>query len=136
MWLIGRRKARTLNDAEFGEITERKRGSWVGIQFEIWGYNQVQVLLDADENGPSAVQRRLCRKLRANSENIRQFVEDAVRKRIANTAGLMAPPTNPIRLTSIFFPSDPETADWRIWYDLEGEEMFWFGAEIKPSNEI
>jgi len=136
MWPFTKRQKPTRDDSDFGNITEWKRGSWKGHQFELWGYNGVQVVLDADENGPSQAQRSLCRDLRANTADIREHVESEIRRYIPTIPGVMAPSTNPIQLASIYLPQDPAKTTWRVWYDLEGEDIFWFGAEIEPSKEI
>jgi len=136
MWPFSSRKKRTLQDADFGSIVQQSRGSWKGILPEIWGSADVQLLLKSDEKGPSDEQKKLIRNLRANAGGIRNRIEAAIRKRIEITEDLMAGPTNTIKLSTIFFPLSPSTETWRVWYDLEGEEIYWFGAEIKSTGEI
>jgi hypothetical protein len=52
-----------VTDPDFGRI-EWKRGGWTG-QVDLWDYPGVQLLLDADENGPSSEQRSFFHTLRA-----------------------------------------------------------------------
>lgn len=130
------RKKRTLQDADFGSVFQQNRGSWKGTLSELWGSADVQLLLDADENGPSDEQKKLIRNLRANVGDIRDRIEAAIRKRIESTKDLMASPRNAIKLSTIFFPLSLPTGTWRLWYDLEGEDVYWFGAEIIPTGEI
>lgn len=123
-----------LIDADFGEKAGVSAAS-EGARFELWGY-RVQILLDADKTGPTSDQRKLCHKLRANEGSVRQRVEEVVRREIESAPELTAPSTNPINPASIFLPSNPQTANWRIWPELSGEDLFSFGAEVKPSGEI
>jgi hypothetical protein len=35
-----------------------------------------------------------------------------------------------LKLSSIYIPTAPPSQMWRVWYDIVGEEHYWFGAEI------
>jgi hypothetical protein len=102
----------------------------------LWDYHNVQVLLDADENGPSPEQRSFLRLLRGNAERIRERIEEAVHRQAAKTPDLMVSAMQPIKLATIFLPKNPPHEPWRVWYDMEGEEVYWFGAEIRNSHQI
>ena len=67
---------------------------------------------------------------------MRDRIEKEIRGCIATTIGVSVPVTNPLKLSTIYLPLDPDNEIWRVWYDLEGEEAFWFGAEVRPSGEV
>lgn len=125
---MGGRETRTFDDPDFGKIIEAKGGGWEGTLAEFWSYKDVQLLLGSAGSGIVEAQRALYRALRPNRDGIRERVEDNIRKYIANTSGLKAPASNPIQLSSIFFPADPSIQDWRVWYELKGEDIYWFGV--------
>jgi len=125
-----------MSDSELGYLRQQKRGSWQGSVSDFWGSAEVQLLLDADESGPSADQRALIRELRENGIVPRDRIEAAIRALIATTRDLTAPATNPLRLSTIFIPRNLSSQTWRVWYDLEAEAVYWFGAEVKPDGEV
>ena len=128
------RTARELNDPDFGKIEWKRRG-WEG-QLDLWDYRCVQVLLDGDDSGPSSEQRAFYRALRGNPDRIRERIEESIHCYAAQPSGLAVSATQPLKLKSIFFPNSPPLETWRVWYDLEGEENSWFGAEITNGNQI
>ena len=135
MWPFGKKKVKILDDPDFGTLSQWKPGCWKNPQFEIWGYRDVQLLLDSTIDGLTEIQRTVYRELLA-SDKIMERIEEAIRDRIANTPGLRPGKPSVIKLTSLFLPPDPHQETWRVWYDLEGEESYCFGAEIKPTKEI
>jgi hypothetical protein len=48
----------------------------------------------------------------------------------------MVSATQPIKLTSLFLPKHAGLETWRVWSEMEGEEIFWFGAEVSKADEI
>ena len=81
--------------------------------------------------GPTAEQRSFVHSLRTDTA-IRARIEDA----IATVAKKLktCPKTGALRLTSIFLPQSPLGETCRVWFDMEGEEQYWYGAEIMTGN--
>jgi hypothetical protein len=130
--IFRKRARRFLEDPDFGPLEERSPGSWEGQSLNLWGYSSIQVMIDADPEGPSTAHRSFLRTLRSNPGDIRSKIESAIARQMAETT----PRTGPLKLTSIFFPHSPEEQTWRVWYDVEGEEHYWYGAEITKWQSI
>jgi hypothetical protein len=78
MGFFGKRSTRrSIEDPDFGRITEGKAESWEGDGFQLWGDTSIQVMIDAGPEGPSAEQRSFVRSLRGD-EGIRVRIEQAV----------------------------------------------------------
>lgn len=130
MRLFGKRPERFLDDADFGRISERKAGHWEGQDFKLWRYSKVQVLIDAGSDGPSAEQRSFVQSLRADVHAVRDRIEHAILERAHATISQVGQ----LQLSSIYIPKAPPDQMWRVWYDIAGEEHYWFGAEITGWN--
>ena len=75
MGFFGKRSTRrSIEDPDFGRITEGKAESWEGDGFQLWGGTSIQVMIDAGPEGPSAEQRSFVRSLRGD-EGIRVRIE-------------------------------------------------------------
>ena len=131
MKLFGRRSRLSTDDPDFGRIAETKAGSWSGDRFQLWGYDSIQVMIDADRRGPSAEQRSFVRSLRAD-EGIRARVEQAVVVHAKETTRKKGA----LRITTIYLPKSPLRETWRVWFDMEGEEHYSYGAEVDGSDRI
>ena len=118
--LLGKNTRRAIDDPDFGRIEEREAGSWEGQAFQLWGHSSIQVLIDAGPGGPSAEQRSFLEALRPDPQGIRAKIEAA--KTSARSGSF--------KMTSIFIPAAPSSQMWRVWYDMEGEDHYWYGAEI------
>jgi len=99
----------------------------------LWGVSGIQILVDAGDDGPSAQQREFLRTLRQERAAIRGLIEQAVSVRAAETT--MVRPIV-LRLTSLYIPRIEPHLTWRVWYDVEGEEHYWYGAEITDWDRI
>lgn len=130
--LFRKRARRLIEDPDFGPIEERGTDSWEGQSLEIWGYSSIQIMIDAGPEGPSSEQRSFFQTLRSNREDIRARIESAVTREAAKTT----PRRGPLKLTSIFLPNSPERQTWRVWYEIEGEDRYWYGAEIAKGQNI
>jgi len=131
MGLFGKASKRELEDSDFGRLTEETPRSWLGNAFQLWGSASIQIMIDAGKEGPSADQRSFVRSLRTNEE-VRARIEQTVAKQARDTTRKSAA----LHLTSIYFPPSPSTQVWRLWFDMEGEEDYSFGAEIEGLNRI
>ena len=126
-----RSPTRHTDDPDFGPIGETKNGSWTGDGFRLWGYDSIQVMIDAGPDGPSAEQRSFIRSLRADT-GMRARIEQAVAIHAARTARQKGS----VRVSSVYLPQSPLRQTWRIWFDMEGEEHYSYGAEIEGWNRI
>ena len=89
MGFFGKRSTRrSIEDPDFGRITEGKAESWGGDGFQLWGGTSIQVMIDAGPEGPSAEQRSFVRSLRGD-EGIRVRIEQAVAKATTNRMGAL-----------------------------------------------
>jgi hypothetical protein len=131
MRLFGKRPDHTIDDPDFGPIIEKKAGSWTGEEFQLWGYTSIQVMIAAGPQGPSAEQRSFVRSLRAEKE-IRARIERSV----ASYALKISGKDGSLRLTSVYIPMSPLQGTWKVWFDMDGEEQYWFGAEIEGWERI
>ena len=132
MRLFGKRRQNSISDPDFGPLVEEKAGSWIGQKFTLWDFSPVQVLVDADSDGPSAAQKTFIQSLRADRLGIRSRVDEAVTQRIKEHSGK----SGRLKLTSLYLPADPLTQTWRLWFDIDGEEQFWAGAEMQGWDKI
>ena len=41
-----------------------------------------------------------------------------------------------LRLSSIYLPQSPLRKAWRVWFDMEGEEHYWYGVEVEGLKRI
>lgn len=130
--LFGKRNKHVLDDPEFGRIVEEKPGSWHGNGFHLWGYSSLQVIIDAGAEGPSPEQRAFLQNLRLDRAGIRAQIEQAVLQHAKETT----PQAGPLKLSSIYFPKTSSEQMWRVWYDMEGEDHYWYGAEIQGWDHI
>jgi hypothetical protein len=121
------------DDPDFGRIAEDRAGSWKGNTFELWGYQSIQLMIRTGREGATAEQRSFVRSLRADA-GIRARIEDAIVS-VARKSKT-SPKMGALRLTSVFVPQSPFGETWRVWYDMEGEEQYWYGAEIIAGNRI
>lgn len=131
MGLFGKPSRLSTDDPDFGRITEGRADSWAGDGFQLWGYNSIEVMIDAGPEGPSAEQRSFVRSLRAD-EGIRARIEQAVAMHAKETAHK----TGALRISSIYLPKSPLCQTWRVWFDMEGEEHYWYGAEVEGWHRI
>jgi len=132
MGFFGKRSTRrSIEDPDFGRITEGKAESWEGDGFQLWGGTSIQVMIDAGPEGPSAEQRSFVRSLRGD-EGIRVRIEQAVAMHAKATTNRMGA----LRLSGIYLPQSPLRKTWRVWFDMEGEEHYWYGAEVEESQRI
>ena len=130
--LFGKRSKRSLEDSDFGRINERKPNNWEGNNFELWGYSSIQVILDGTPEGPTPEQRSFIKALRTNPEEIRERIERVVEQEARETASK----PGSLKLTSIYLPEIPPDQMWRVWYDVEQEDHYCYGAEIKGWQHI
>jgi len=132
MGFFGKRSTRrSIEDPDFGRITEGKAESWEGDGFQLWGGTSIKLMIDAGPEGPSAEQRSFVRSLRGD-EGIRVRIEQAVAMHAkANTNRMGA-----LRLSGIYLPQSPLRKTWRVRFDMEGEEHYWYGAEVEGSQRI
>ena len=121
-----------VNDPDFGAIQESKSGSWEGVEFRLWGYGSIQVMIDAGTEGPSREQRSFVRALRSDREESRTRIEQSVTAHSKQTAREVGP----LHLSSIYIPKSPLRDKWRVWFDMEGEEHHWYGAEVEGWQRI
>lgn len=130
--LIGKRTVRHLDDPDFGRISEHEAGCWTGEELHLWGYSQIQIMLDGDSEGPTTKQRSLLKTLREDPEGIRERIELAVAQLVSETTDRQGT----LKPTSIFLPEAPPDQMWRVWYDVVGEDSYSFGAEIEGWQNI
>ncbi len=130
--ILGKQKPREMTDTEFGSLHQIRDG-WEGHEFSLWGSAGLQVLVDAGDEGPSEEQRQFLRTLQGERASIRGRVEEAVATHAAETTAV-----RPIvlRLTSFYIPKLERHFTWRVWYEVEGEEHWSFGAEVRDWEEI
>ncbi len=131
MKFFGKRSRRSIEDPDFGRITEGKAECWEGDGFQLWGGTPLQVVIDAGPEGPSAEQRSFVRSLRAD-DGIRVRIEQVVAMYAKETTSRMGS----LRVFSIYLPQSPLHMTWRVWFDMEGEEHYWYGAEVEGSQRI
>jgi hypothetical protein len=131
MGFFAKRSRRSIEDPDFGRITEGKSKSWEGNGLQLWGCTSIQVMIDAGPEGPSAEQRSFLRSLRTDEE-IRVRIEQAIAMYAKETTNRMGT----LRLSSIYFPQSPLGKTWKLWFDMEGEDIYWYGAEVEGSQRI
>jgi hypothetical protein len=132
MGFFDKRPQQSLDDPDFGRITEGKAGSWEGDAFQLWGRVSIQVMIDAGADGPSEEQRSFVRLLRSDHEGIRARIEEAVGAHTKETASQ----TGILVISSIYLRKSPLQQLWKVWFDMEGEEHYWYGAEIQGWDRI
>lgn len=130
--VFGRQKPCEIADTDCGLLSQIRDG-WEGNNLSLWDSSEVQLLIDAGNEGPSDDQRRFLQSLRDQGSGIRERIEQAVTKHVNETS-----PIRPVvlRLTSIYIPRVETPFTWRVWYNLDGEENCSYGAEITDGEEI
>src|SRR4029077_15596959 len=121
-----------MDDIDFGRIEERRPGSWERNDFQLWSYTSIQVMIDVGQDGPSQAQRAFVRSLREEGRELQARIEQAVSQRAGETISQVGQ----LKLSSIYIPQTPQEQIWRVWYDIVGEEHYWFGAEIKGWDAV
>ncbi len=133
-----RRGSPRIDDSDFGLIRfhRRPRPGWENDTFAFGGHTEIQLLLDADEEGPTEVQRKFMRELKARYPDLEPRILAAIRARFAAEASLADEAK--LHLRSIFIPTfdGPEESVWRLWYDPEGQDLLSYGVEMKDWDTI
>jgi hypothetical protein len=130
--LFSKHQRRSLDDPDFGHIEEAKSGRWKGDEFQLWGFSSIQVMIDGGQEGPSPQQRDFVHSLRSDHEGIRSRIEQSLVRHAKGTSRQ----TGPFALSSIYIPKAPPAQMWRVWYDLQGEEHYSYGAEIRGWHRV
>jgi hypothetical protein len=132
MSFFRKRPEQSLDDPDFGRITQSKVGSWEGEAFQIWDRTSIQVMIDADAEGPSKEQRSFVHLLRSDYAGIRARIERAVSTHAKETV----PQSGILTISSIYLPQSPLRQTWKVWFDMEGEQHYWYGAEIQGWDRV
>ncbi len=127
-----------MNDPDFGhiEFQRRPRPGWENESFAFNSRAEIQLLLDADEKGPTELQRKFLKELRAKYPHLEPQIDAAIREAFAVEHSIGD--EQRLELRSIYIPrfQEPEEHVWRLWYDLEGEDILWYGVEMEDWDTI
>jgi hypothetical protein len=134
MWNPRDRKDRfNLDDRTFGSISMTSENCWENRAFRFAGYEDVQLLVDGDEGGPTQAQRHFFDELSARYAELEPRIRQAMSAYQEDH-----PAEERFRLTAVYIPSfrDQASRTWRLWYDLEGDEEFTYGVEMGDWDRI
>jgi hypothetical protein len=123
----------SLEHPVFGRLTYSPReGNWVNRGFSLWGYSALQLVIAADENGPSAVQADAFRTLEASREQVLPRAIESLR----NLPPLEGSVGSAFVLTGLAIPKLEVVGGaglWHLWFDKEGDDLYMFGVESNDS---
>jgi len=133
MSLFDRLKGKPAPELEhplFGTIRYSKHDGWENPELSLWGFDGVQLLIDAGLEGPSPVQEEEFRRFEATRADLLPrclAAVDDVR------AGFEVPKAE-FRVSGLTIPSlidrgEPHDRLWTLWFDLEGDDHFMFGVQ-------
>jgi hypothetical protein len=132
--VLRKQERKPIDDADFGRITfgriRRGKPAWEGNTLQLWG-GSIQIVVSAGPEGPSEDQRSFFRSLRTDNE-IRARIEEAVATHAKQTAATVGP----LKISSLYLPVSPLQQRWRVWFDMVGEEHYWYGAEVDGQRII
>lgn len=115
----------------FGKIEFRRGHGWQRAEFEFWGFSGVQLLLDADEKGPTRAQETAFLRLRDGEAELRPRCLAAIAVQRAETER----PPGPASVSTLSIPAldghGPGSPGqlWTIWFEYEGEEHWSYGVQ-------
>jgi len=117
-----------LNHPLFGNITYSKTDGWINDAFTLWGSDGIELLIRANENGPTRTQEEAFINFRAQQQDLhpRCLAEvDKVRRELEITSsrfvisGVVIPSFEPV----------PNGHLWTLWFDLSGDDHFMYGIQ-------
>jgi hypothetical protein len=133
-----RRRRLRIDDPDFGQIEfhRRPRPGWENGSFAVSGRDGIQLLVDADEKGPTDQQRKFLKELKEKYLDLEPRIDAAIREKFAVEHSIAA--TQELQLRSIYIPTlrEPIEHVWRLWYDLQGEDMLCYGVEMSDWDNI
>jgi hypothetical protein len=114
----------------FGWLAWQRTDGWTNPRFALWGFEGVELIVDADEQGPTEAQVAAFRRFDARRESIwKQSLAEVerLRTRLGSARGA-------VRISGLTIPSlRPERAGnlWTLWLDLEGDDHFFYGVQTE-----
>lgn len=131
--VLRKQERKSIGDADFGRITfgrlRRGKTVWEGNTLQFWG-GSIQIVVAAGPEGPSEDQRSFSRSLR--NDKIRARIEETVATHAEQTAATVGP----LKISSLYLPVSPLQQRWRVWFDMVGEEHYWYGAEVNGQRVV
>src|SRR5262245_26830680 len=121
--LFRRQPPVTLEHPLFGRLQYSKHDGWQNDSFALWGSNGVELLIEADLNGPTRKQEDAFVAMRdAQNELLARCLAEVekVRKEIGVPEGCF-------RISGLSIPSlqdEPHGRLWTLWFDLEGDDHY------------
>jgi hypothetical protein len=118
----------------FGDITYSKTDGWINDGFTLWGFDGVELLIRANETGPTRIQEEAFINFRAQQQDLlpRCLAEvDKVRREleIASSAFVISGVAIPS------FQPAPNGHLWTLWFDFSGDDHFMYGIQTDDNWE-
>src|SRR5262245_42302377 len=127
--LFGRREhVPPMDHPSFGRISFSRHDAWNNPAFELWGYSNVDLLIDAPPTGPSRAQEEAFSRFRDSRPALLPRCLEAV----AGVRSEMSLPVGEFTVTGLSIPSLTDTRGgklWTLWFDCRGDEQFWYGVQ-------
>ena len=112
----------------FGRISFSRHDAWQNPAFALWGYLNVDLLIDAPPTGPTRVQEEAFIRFRESRSTLLPKCLDAV----AAVRGAMTMPKGEFLVTGLSIPPLTDSRGgklWTLWFDCVGDEHFWYGVQ-------
>ena len=123
-----RTPTRLLDHPLFGRIFFSRHDAWQNPAFELWGYSNVELLIDAPFAGPTPAQEEAFIRFRESRSTLLPRCLDAV----AAVRREMPLPAAEFAVTGLSIPSLADARGgklWTLWFDCVGDEQFWYGVQ-------
>lgn len=114
----------------FGALHYSKHDGWENVDFSLWGFDGVQLLIDGGPEGPSPVQEEAFRRFDAARADLLPRCLAAVDEVRAGFEVAKAE----FKVSGLTIPlleanGEPHDRLWTLWFDLEGDEHFMYGVQ-------
>jgi hypothetical protein len=131
--LFGRAAKRSLDHHIFGRIEFSPEQGWQNERFSLWGFEDVLLMIDAPETGPTQVQEEAFgRMLSGGAGMLQRFVVavSEARTRSGNPPGEFLP--RAVSVPSLGSGGPGGTGSlWTIWFDCEGDDHWSYGVQSR-----
>ena len=137
MSLFGRLRGKgnpplTLEHVLFGTLRYSRHDGWENPDFDLWGFGDVQLLIDGGPEGPTDEQSAAFRRFEAARDDLLPRCVAAVDEVRAS----FEVPEAEFRVSGLTIPAltggdEPGERLWTLWLDLAGDEHFMYGVQTE-----
>ena len=118
----------TVDHADFGRLVfDARQQCWSRLDFQMWGYAGLQLVIDAPDSGPTARQVAEYRRISQAGDQLHYRCLAALQTVVPDSTG---PPQFMLSGLSIPRLDGSEVGElWNLWFDREGDGHYLFGVQ-------